>query len=103
MNLDGSVLGNPRQAGGGGLIRNDKGEWVQGYARETGCKTSVATELWALRDGIRLCIALKIPTVVFELDAKLVVDLLQKGEGHPNGIGALVSDCKVGLQEIPLV
>ena len=34
---------------------------------------------------------------------KFVVDLLQKGEGHPNGIGALVSDCKAGLQEIPLV
>ena len=29
--------------------------------------------------------------------------MLQKGEGHPNGIGALVSDCKAGLQEIPLV
>ena len=71
--------------------------------RAIGCTTSVAAELWALRDGIRLCITLKIPVVIFELDAKLVVDLLQKGEGNPNGIGALVSDCKAGLQEIPMV
>lgn len=63
----------------------------------------MAAELWVLRDGIRLCIALKILAVVFELDVKLIVDLLQKGEGHPNGIGALVSDCKAGLQEIPRV
>ncbi|KAL0013186.1 hypothetical protein SO802_000255 [Lithocarpus litseifolius] len=63
----------------------------------------MAVELWALRDGIRLCIALKIPAVVFELDAKLVVDLLQKGEGQPNGIRALVSDCTTRLQEISRV
>ena len=41
-----------------------------------GCTTSVVAELWALRDGIRLCITLKIPAVVFELEAKLIVDLL---------------------------
>ena len=85
------------------MIRNDKGDWIRGYMRAIGCTTSVAAELWALRDGIRLCIALKIPAVIFELDAKLIVDLLQKREGNPNGIGTLVSDCKAGLQEIPMV
>lgn len=34
---------------------------------------------------------------------QLLVDLLQKEDGHPNGIGALVSDCKAGLREITLV
>ena len=103
VNSDGSALGNPERAGGGGLIRNDKGEWIRGYARAIGCTTSVADELWALRDGIRLCIALKLPAVVFELDAKLIVDLLQKEENHPNCIGTSVSDCKAGLKEIPMV
>ena len=28
LNSDGSSLGNPGKAGGGGLIRNDKGEWL---------------------------------------------------------------------------
>ena len=79
------------------MIRNDKGVWIRGYMKAIGCTTSVAAELWALRGDIRLCIALKIPAVIFELDAKIVVDLLQKGEGNPNGIGALVSDCKAGL------
>ncbi|KAK9990352.1 hypothetical protein SO802_025337 [Lithocarpus litseifolius] len=37
------------------------------------------------------------------LDAKLVVDLLRKDEGNPNGIDAIVKDCKHGLKEIPLV
>ena len=90
-------------AGVGGLIRNDKGEWIKGYARAIGLATRVAAELWALGDGIKLCISLKIPAVITDLDARLVVDLLEKNDGHPNGIGALVSDCKAGLREIPML
>ncbi|KAK9997745.1 hypothetical protein SO802_022431 [Lithocarpus litseifolius] len=37
------------------------------------------------------------------MDAQLVVDLLERNGGHPNGIGALVSECKAGLREIPMV
>nr|POE89499.1 putative ribonuclease h protein [Quercus suber] len=68
LNSDGSSFGNSGKAGGGGLIRNDKGEWLKGYARNVGHATSVAVELWALRDGIRLCIALKLLVVIIELD-----------------------------------
>ncbi|KAK9984436.1 hypothetical protein SO802_033961 [Lithocarpus litseifolius] len=103
VNSDGSSMGNPGLAGGGGLIRNQDGEWVKGYARSIGCATSVAAELWALRDGIRLCISLKLLAVVFELDAKLVVDLLKKDMEKSNSIDVLVADCKEGLKEIPMV
>ena len=76
LNSDGSSLGNPGKAGGGGIICNHHGEWVCGYARAIGHTTSVAVELWALRDGINLCVELNLPNVLIELDAKLVVDLL---------------------------
>ena len=33
VNSDGSALGQPGRAGGGGLIRNDKGDWITGYMR----------------------------------------------------------------------
>lgn len=45
LNSNGSSRGNPGLAGGGGLIRNDKGEWVKGYARAIDITTSVAAEL----------------------------------------------------------
>ena len=38
-----------------------------------------------------------------ELDAKLVVDLLKKEVGNPNGNDAFVANCGEGLKEIPLV
>ena len=76
---------------------------MEGYARGIGCATCVVAELRALRDGIRLYISLKILVVVFELDAKLVVDLLKKDLEKTNGIDVLVADCREGLKNIPLV
>ena len=40
--------------------------------------------------------------MIFELEAKHIVDLLQKEEGHPNCIGAVISNCKIELREIPM-
>ena len=57
LNSDGSSLGNPGRASGGGLIRNDKGEWIKGYVRNIGHTSSAAAELWPLHDGLRLCSA----------------------------------------------
>lgn len=92
-------MGNPGLAGGGGLLRNENGEWVKGYARAIGYATNVAAELWALRDGIQLCISLKVPTVVLELDAKLVIDLLKKDMENLNGVGILVANCREGIKK----
>lgn len=100
LNLNGLSLGNPRLAGRGGLIWNDKGEWIKCYARAVELTANVAMELWASRDGIRLCISLKLPAVIIELDVQLIVDLLKKDDGHPNSIDALVSEFKTGLREI---
>nr|POF01551.1 putative ribonuclease h protein [Quercus suber] len=81
-------MGNPGMDGGGGLIRNESGEWVKGYARAIDYATSVVVELWVLKDGIQLCISLKVPALVVELDAKLVVDLLKKDVENLNDADA---------------
>ena len=41
--------------------------------------------------------------MIIELDAKLIVDLLQKPNDHRNCIDALVSDCKTELGNITRV
>lgn len=76
---------------------------MRGFARAIGVTTSTATELWAIRGGIHLCIALKFPAVIIELDAKLVVDLLHKKNRNRNGLDAILGDCRVGLRDIPVV
>nr|POF12396.1 putative ribonuclease h protein [Quercus suber] len=80
QNSYGSSLSNPGKAGGGSIIRNSIGNWVRRYARAIGHTTSVAAKLRALRDGINLCIDLNLTNMLIELDAKIVVYLLLKGE-----------------------
>ena len=60
-------------------------------------------ELWALRDGIHLCISLKLPAVIIELDAKLIVDLLSKANDPSSSNDSILADCKEGLKLIPKV
>ena len=45
----------------------------------------MAVELWALRDGIRLCLSLNLLVVEIELNAKLVAYLLRKEDGSLKG------------------
>nr|POE75194.1 hypothetical protein CFP56_77375 [Quercus suber] len=65
--------------------------------------TSVATELWALRDGIQLCISLNLSAVIVELDAQLLVDLLGKANDSSSSNKPILADCKEGLKLIPHV
>ena len=86
LNLDGSSMGNSGLAGGGGIIRDSFGRWVKGYVRAIGATASVATELWALRDRIRLCISLNLLAVEVKLDAKVVADLMRSNNSRANPI-----------------
>ena len=76
LNTDGASMGNPGKAGGGGLIRDSVGFWVKGFSRSLGTGTSMLAECWALRDGLFLAIQLGIQNLEVELDAKVVVDLI---------------------------
>nr|POE76953.1 putative ribonuclease h protein [Quercus suber] len=48
LNADGSALGNPGRANGGGLIRDSNGGRIRGFTCNIGVASSVEAELWAL-------------------------------------------------------
>ena len=77
LNIDGSANVSAGVAGGGGLIRDDRGDWIVGY-RKISKTNSFLAETWALRDGLLLCIQLNLNAVMVELDAKALVDALKK-------------------------
>ncbi|XP_075669797.1 uncharacterized protein LOC142639522 [Castanea sativa] len=52
LNIDGSATSNSSPVGGGGLIRDENGGWVIGFARRIGSTSSLMAELWVLRDGL---------------------------------------------------
>ncbi|KAK9984218.1 hypothetical protein SO802_033743 [Lithocarpus litseifolius] len=74
LNTDGSSIGTLGLAGSGGVIRDEEGKWVIGYGRKIGSANSFLAELWALRDGLLLCLQSHAQAVVIEMDAKVIVD-----------------------------
>ncbi|GAV59731.1 RNase_H domain-containing protein [Cephalotus follicularis] len=54
LNTDGFSRGNPGPSGAGGVIRDEVGNWVRGFSSFIGRCTSIQTELWGLREGLKL-------------------------------------------------
>jgi ribonuclease HI len=55
LNSDGAAKISDRKAGCGGVLRSDKGIWVEGFAKALGDTTAYMAELWGIYEG--LCLA----------------------------------------------
>ena len=68
--------------------------------------TSVIAELWALRDGLKLATQLGIRCLEVELDAKIIVEMLNNAESSNNTnlkCSSLLSDCRFLIAKATLV
>ena len=103
LNTDGSFLGASGSAGGGGLIRDSRGQCIGGFVKNFAASSSLAAELWALREGLVLCIDLQAQAVVVELDAFAAVLLVSSLACTNGDFAILVDDCRDLLQKLPQV
>ena len=62
--------------GGGGILRDCEGNWVGGFARFLGNCSSLLAELWALKDGLSLAKNLGFVSICIEVNAGMIVLLL---------------------------
>lgn len=85
------LLGN---VGGGGLIRDEQGQWEAGFTRKIGKSNSFMAEAWALQDGLLLYKRMNLSKVIVESDAKVLVDTLNDRGSHNSMISPLFNDCK---------
>ncbi|XP_035545929.1 uncharacterized protein LOC118348419 [Juglans regia] len=79
LNTDGSSLGNPGASGIGGVIRNDQGRLVQGFASPIGFGSNNKAKLFALLTGLRLCKSLHILNVIVEVDSLVIISWWNRG------------------------
>ena len=94
LNTDEASKGNPGLAGCGGVVRNEDGRWIMGFARRIGVTTSFVAELWGLREGLFLCSNLNVQFLVIELDAKAVVDVFLNPNYQNNAVSPILEDCR---------
>ncbi|KAL0006134.1 hypothetical protein SO802_013695 [Lithocarpus litseifolius] len=101
LNTDGASYGNPGKAGGGGLIRDCSRRWIEGFARSIGFTTSITAEFWALRDGLKLALSEGIQNLIVELDARVVIDLINSNVDTVKPYSPLLYDCRCLLRRFP--
>ncbi|KAK9998044.1 hypothetical protein SO802_017647 [Lithocarpus litseifolius] len=94
LNTDGLALEQLGVAGGGGVLRDERGDWVIGFARNIGRASSFTAELWALRDGLSICLVENFLKVEVEMDAKILVNMLTDSSNVNVAICPLVDDCR---------
>ncbi|XP_058103383.1 uncharacterized protein LOC131246940 [Magnolia sinica] len=83
LNVDGSSLGNPGPSGGGGICRNDSSAFILGFTVAYGVGSNNMAELFAIYDGMMLCLEKGLDTIILESDSKLLIDSLIKQSKTP--------------------
>ena len=67
---------------------------MRGFARSIGFTTSIIVEFWALRDGLLLAGQIGVQNLLIELDAKVVVELVQSKSSSNAFYSSLLADCR---------
>ncbi|GKV53729.1 hypothetical protein SLEP1_g60246, partial [Rubroshorea leprosula] len=101
LNTDGSAQGNPGMAGAGGIFRYHNGSWIYGYSRRVRFTTSLAVELWAIRDGLDIAVSRGISKLILETDSKVAEILLKSADHNFHSLGVLIHDCRRLMQGVP--
>lgn len=78
LNVDGSAISNPSEAGFGGLIRDSDGVFLKGFFGSVGVSSILYAEVMALYHGIQLCWNEGYKEVVCYSDSLHVVQLLRE-------------------------
>ena len=71
LNTDGSSMDSLERAGWRGIVRDEHGGWVVGFAKHIGSTKKFVAELWGPRDRLVLCCNMNISCLIVEIDANL--------------------------------
>ncbi|KAK7848077.1 putative ribonuclease h protein [Quercus suber] len=85
----------------GDLIRLCDGQWVAGFAKKIDVSSSLAAELWGLREGLALCVDVHAQAVEVELDAAAAISLISCNSRSNGDFSGLVDDCRDLLLQLP--
>lgn len=75
-----------------GLIRDSNGNLVKSFYNKVGSCNIVWAKLWVLRLGIRMAQDLDLLGVVFEMDSKVIVDMVQYRFTHISFLKPLLQE-----------
>ena len=101
LNIDGVVKKNLGLASVGGLLCDSHGRWVHGFSIGLGITNNITIELKGLLEGLNLAIQLHITHLVVQLDALVVVNLLNSRSYSNILLNPLIFEHRKALESIP--
>ena len=81
-------------------MRNEHGNWINGFARNCGKVNSIMAELWAHWEGLQMAATENIHNLIIELDALAVVQLMKISIVNFS-LEPLLIDCRILLRKLP--
>ncbi|GLJ52216.1 hypothetical protein SUGI_1110640 [Cryptomeria japonica] len=80
LNLDGACHGNPGVSGFGVVICNNEGKLLLGSYGALGVATNNEAEIWALLEGLKLCVTNKMTKIVIEGESLVIIQgIIKRG------------------------
>ncbi|CAA6662395.1 unnamed protein product [Spirodela intermedia] len=79
LNVDGAVRGNPRLAGGGGILRDHTESIIFAFSYFYNIQTNIAVEAMAIRDSLLLYEERNLHDIIVESDSRVLVQMLGAG------------------------
>ena len=101
LNTDESMMGASGLAGCGGLVRDSNRQWIIGFAKPISATSRIAKMLFTLREGLALCVELKVHAIAVELDASAAISLVSSNITSNGDLSSLVDDCREFLLRLP--
>ncbi|KAF7843192.1 putative ribonuclease H-like domain-containing protein [Senna tora] len=100
LNVDGSCLDNGNTIAAVGIIRDNNGSWLSGYAQFIGVGCSIQAELWSLYLGLRRAKDMGIQLLEVESDCQGVVEfMLCDNISNTHLLALLILSCRSFLPQ----
>lgn len=90
FNTDGSVWNNGNAAGGG-VLRDEAGGWITGFAHNLGNCTIMEAELHAIWDAVSIARRLQINCLRVETDSNMAVQMICNGVNLEHSCASLIN------------
>ena len=67
------------------MFRDEEGNWILGFSCCIGITSSYMAELWAVRDGLSICVDRNFHAVIIEMDALAIIEAITN-PSQPNAV-----------------
>lgn len=94
LNTDGAAKGSPGEAGGGGILRDNRGNFLRGFSANLGTCTAYKAELLAAEKGLEMALEVGVQKLILQMDNKACIESLLNPDYHGGECFHILNNCR---------